>query len=229
MTNLDGIGKLCVMGVVSLTGGLVWSITANFSDRVVKIGDQAPDFAVVTDGGIQMSPGRFTGALLVLNFWATWCEGCLEEIQSLDRFQRLYADRGVQVLAVSMDDDGDQYRRFLRDFPMSFQTARDPSWKISHRYGTVQIPETFFIGGKGKILKRLIGAYNFMSPDFQAQIEGLLAAEKLAGGSVCSTPVPAGGGMVDSHIKGLTSLNILDRISAILKLQRVLCTNTASS
>src|SRR5258708_24065463 len=109
-------------------------------ERVVQIGDSAPDFTITTDKGLVLSPASFKGRVLVLNFWATWCATCLEEIPSLDQFQQRVADSGVVVLAVSVDRNQKLYDRFLRRFPVSFQTARDPESNISADYGTYKIP-----------------------------------------------------------------------------------------
>jgi cytochrome c biogenesis protein CcmG/thiol:disulfide interchange protein DsbE len=174
MAQLDRSRRLCFSGVIALAGALVWVISSALTDRIVNPGDKAPDFSVTTDNGLRISPYRFGGKLLIVNFWATWCEGCLEELESLNAFSRGYLPRGVVVLAVSMDDNQTQYSQFLRRYPVTFENVRDPSWSISHSYGTFQIPETYVIDTRGRVVHKVIGSHNFMNADFLSQIESRL-------------------------------------------------------
>src|ERR1051325_2203979 len=104
----------------------VYVIFDSFHERLVEVGDSAPDFSITTDNGRTITNSNFGGKLLVLNFWATWCQPCVEEIPSLDEFQRRFAKSGVVVLGISVDSDEDVYRRFLARARVSFLTARDP-------------------------------------------------------------------------------------------------------
>ena len=96
----------------------------------------------------------FGGKLLVLNFWATWCQPCVQEVPSLNQLQRALGPKGVVVLGVSEDKDPKAYQDFLARFHVSYLTARRPGKDIKPKYGTVQIPETYLIDtqrqGRGK-------------------------------------------------------------------------------
>jgi thiol-disulfide isomerase/thioredoxin len=111
------IDQIIVGLIVALAIALVWVVAGTLEPTVISSGDKAPGFTVVTDRGKTISPSKFDGKLLVLNFWATWCEGCVKEIQSLDAFQREFASQGVVVLGVSMDRNQARYDRFLRQIP----------------------------------------------------------------------------------------------------------------
>lgn len=75
------------------------------------------------------------------------------------------------MAAVSMDPNETRYRRFLQRFPVHFETVRDPSWKIAASFGTSQLPETYVIDRRRKIVEKLVAAYDFTNPDFLARIE----------------------------------------------------------
>lgn len=111
-------------------------IKDSFRDRVVNVGDKAPNFSSKTDKGRTVSVSDFGGKVQVLNFWATWCPPCIGEIPSLDRFAATMKDSGVVVLAVSVDKNEKAYRSFVQRNRPAFETARDPDANISSDYGT---------------------------------------------------------------------------------------------
>src|SRR5437867_5882381 len=129
--------------IVLLLGVFVYVIVDTFHERLVVVGDSAPDFSITADNGRTITNSNFGGKLLVLNFWATWCPPCVEELPSLDAFQRRFANSGVVVLGISVDKDEKLYRDFLAKVRVSFLTARDPENKINAEYGTLKVPETY--------------------------------------------------------------------------------------
>jgi peroxiredoxin len=152
----------------------VWVIFDSFHERLVVVGDSAPDFSITADNGRTITNSNFGGKLLVLNFWATWCPPCIEELPSLNAFQRQFANSGVVVLGVSIDKDENAYREFLAKARISFLTARDPEKKISSEYGTQKVPETYIIDGRGKVLRKIISNTDWMSDRMLADVRSLL-------------------------------------------------------
>ena len=169
LTDRILLGLVLVLGV-----SLAWVVSGTLKDGIVRIGDSAPDFKVVTETGRTITPANFGGKLLVLNFWASWCQPCLQEVPSLEVFQRQFAPQGVVVLGVSVDKNEKLYRRFLEQFPVTFQVARDPSWDIAANYGTFQLPESYIIDSSGKVVQKVIAAQNWMNPDFVQSIKKML-------------------------------------------------------
>ncbi len=98
--------------------------------RPARIGDAAKDFTV-QDSDRTVTLNQFHGQVLVLNFWATWCPPCVEEIPSLMDMQERTKAKGVVVLGISIDVDGDAYHRFLKQHQINFMTVRDPEEKIA--------------------------------------------------------------------------------------------------
>lgn len=157
-----------------LTAALVFVVYDSIRERNVVVGDTAPTFKVVTDNGKTLTRADFGGKLLVLNFWATWCPPCLEELPSLNQFQKQMAGSGVVVLGVSVDKNEKQYRAFLKRNGVSFETSRDPEANISADYGTFKYPETYVIDAGGKVRQKHIGEVDWMDPQVINSIKGLL-------------------------------------------------------
>lgn len=104
---------------------------------------------------------QFRGQVVVLNFWATWCKPCVQEIPSLVEMQRRMKAKGVTVLAVSVDVDEKAYRQFLKDHEVNLLAVRDPSGKTNALYGTFKFPETYVIDRKGVIQRKFLGAVDW--------------------------------------------------------------------
>jgi peroxiredoxin len=142
-------------------------------DTSAKEGGRAPEFSIATDQGQRVTPISFGGKVLVLNFWATWCSPCVQEIPSLNEFQKRFAKSGVVVVAVSIDKNPGKYRAFLDRIHVSFDTARDPQAEISARYGTFQYPETYVIKD-GRVMRKFANAEDWVSDDMTQYIQSLL-------------------------------------------------------
>jgi peroxiredoxin len=157
-----------------LVVALIVVVAESTRETIVNVGDTAPKFTLTTDDGQRVTRSEFGGKLLVLNFWATWCGPCIEELPSLNEFQKQLASSGVIVLGVSVDRNEGVYRQFLKRTGVGFRTARDPEADLSSRYGTFKYPETYVIDRNGKVLQKHIGPRDWMDQRLLAEIKGLL-------------------------------------------------------
>jgi len=162
----------------ALIGGLLVVLVAVVADtlreHVIGVGDTAPEFEIQTDSGLVVSRSNFGGKVLVLNFWATWCPPCIEEIPSLNAFHQKLKDEGVVVLGISVDEDEGAYRRFLEGHKVQFLTARDPAAEISSRFGTYRYPETYIIDSNGTVRQKIIGAADWSDQRMIDYVRSLL-------------------------------------------------------
>jgi peroxiredoxin len=132
------------------------------SSRPSRIGVTAPDFTV-QDSDRKVTLSQLRGNVVVLNFWATWCPPCVEELPSLLSMQARMKEKGVIVLAVSIDVDADFYHRFLKERNVNLLTVRDPEQRTPTLYGTFGWPETYIIDRKGVVRRKLIGPVDWNS------------------------------------------------------------------
>ncbi len=163
--------------IVLLTGAFIASLWPSFQGSggaVVGVGDDAPEFNLTSDAGKPIQLSDFRGKFVILNFWASWCAPCVEEMPSLERFAEQFSPKGVVVLGVSVDEDRGAYQQFLRRVGVQFLTVRDPEKKTSRRYGTLKYPETYFIDPKGRVVQKVIGKADWTDPQILDYMEQLL-------------------------------------------------------
>src|SRR5215467_3445297 len=141
------------------------SLSACYSgSRPPRIETNAPNFTV-QDSDRSITLSQYRGQVVVLNFWATWCPPCVEEMPSLVEMQRRMKAKGVTVVAVSVDVDEGAYRQFLKDHNVNLITVRDSGQKSNSLYGTFKFPETYIIDRNGVMRRKFIGAVEWTAPD----------------------------------------------------------------
>ena len=146
-------------------GLLLLAVSGCYSgSRPPRIGSNAPEFTV-QDSDRTVDLNQFHGQIVVLNFWATWCPPCVEEMPSLVEMQHRMKAKGVAVVAVSIDVDENAYRQFLKQHGVVLLTVRDPAQKTPALYGTHGWPETFIIDRNGMIRRKFIGAVDWTEPE----------------------------------------------------------------
>ena len=132
--------------------------------RPPRIGTAAPEFTI-QDNDRKVSLDEFRGKIVVLNFWATWCPPCVDEMPSLVQMQQKMRNKGVEVLAISVDADQSAYRNFLKEYKVDLLTVRDPAQKSNNLYGTFKFPETYIIDRQGILRRKFIGAIDWGQPE----------------------------------------------------------------
>lgn len=151
------------------------ALYSQLHETVVNAGDKAPNFSITTDSGKTITARDFAGGkLLLLNFWATWCDTCIQEIPDLNQMARDLAPKGLVVLGVSVDQNAQQYKDFLQKVPLSYETARDPKETINTEYGTIQYPESYLIDRNGKVVEKFISNQAWASPQMLQHLGSLL-------------------------------------------------------
>ncbi|MEK7757999.1 MAG: TlpA disulfide reductase family protein [Pseudomonadota bacterium] len=160
--------------------GLLWSLPAGAAPgtlKPVKGAVVAGDF-IAQD--MQGKPVRFSeqrrDKLVLLNFWATWCPPCRKEMPAMEQLYRAYKDRGLIVLAVSQDQAPlATVRGFAEELNLSFPVWHDRDRLVGRQYSVPGVPTSYLIGADGRIAYKVLGEYDWFSPEARAAVEALLA------------------------------------------------------
>ncbi len=144
------------------------------------VGHRAPDFTLpgLRGGSVQLSKVLDKHAML-LNFWATWCVPCREEMPTMERAYQEYRARGLEILAVSLDVGPEaavtqDVAKFMAELKLSFPALLDPEWKVARLYRVVGIPKTVLIDRHGVIRAVETGQRDWFSPESRKKLEQLL-------------------------------------------------------
>ena len=140
--------SLCGVGLIALSQA-VWPAAK---------GDVAPACAATTpDDARTVRVADYKGKVVYLDFWASWCPPCRESCPFMNELQRELGDKGLRIIAVSVDKTPDDARRFLERFPPLFTVALDPKWTCASAYLLPGMPTSFIIDREGVVRSVRIG------------------------------------------------------------------------
>jgi peroxiredoxin len=142
----------------------------------LKEGQPAPAFTLDTLGGGRASLADHRDKLVVLNFWATWCQPCTLEMPSLEALWRRYRDRGLVVVGVSVDRGSPRglIEPYVRNLKLTFPILLDPQSRTSDGWRVTALPATFIVRPGGDVTGMVVGAREWNSEEMQALVERLL-------------------------------------------------------
>ncbi|WP_022681925.1 TlpA family protein disulfide reductase [Sphingobium bisphenolivorans] len=141
-----------------------------------KAGTPAPSFTFQTPDGSDTTLADFAGKPMLVNLWATWCAPCVAEMPTLDKVAADYGKKGLAVLTISQDSQGEQViKPFFEKHPLPHLKGWiDPENQFGFHYGTGMLPTTVIYDAQGKEMARVIGAMNWNSEEARALIEAAL-------------------------------------------------------
>jgi len=144
------------------------------------VGHRAPDFTLRDPQGKSVRLSQVLGRKAVLlNFWATWCVPCREEMPTMERAYQEYKARGLEILAISLDVGPEAtvasaVTKFMAELKLSFPALLDPEWKVVKLYRVIGIPATFLIDRRGVIRAVEVGPRDWFSHESRKKLEQIL-------------------------------------------------------
>jgi peroxiredoxin len=134
----------------------------------------AIDFTAARIDGTQIRLSGLRGKVVFLNFWATWCPPCREEMPSMEALYQRFRGKDLEFLAVDIQEDAGEVAAFLDEYSLSFPAALDSTGRISERYGIRGIPATFIIDREGGVIAAVTGSRDWNTPEVIAALETLI-------------------------------------------------------
>jgi thiol-disulfide isomerase/thioredoxin len=150
-----------------------WVDAAAASALVKWTGGKTPPLKLADADGRERSIAEWRGKTVVVNFWATWCEPCREEMPSLERLKARLAAKGFDVIAVNVGESRERVERFTRDVPVSFPIIYDKDSAAARSWKVRGYPTSYVIGPDGRIRYYFVGELDWSSDEVVRVIEGV--------------------------------------------------------
>lgn len=158
-----------LLGLLALLGtGLIRS-----QQGPINVGSRIPDFSLTTFDGQTYNTADLRGQVILINFWASWCEPCEEEAAELEQAYQGYRDRGVVFLGVNYVDTQPEALAYLDRFGITYANGPDLGTEISQAFRMRGVPETYIVDRQGILVSRKIGPYSSVS-EIEAALEAAI-------------------------------------------------------
>ncbi|HUV21277.1 MAG TPA: TlpA disulfide reductase family protein [Gammaproteobacteria bacterium] len=116
-----------------------------------ELGKRAPDFTLKSLGGKNLKLSEMAGKVVLINFWASWCGPCREEMPLLNALHNKYEPLGFTVLGVNVEEDTNAAKGFLKNFPADFPVLLDNTNQVSRQYKVIAMPTTVVVDRDGNV------------------------------------------------------------------------------
>lgn len=130
----------------------------------------APEFALRGEDGKTYRLADYRGKVVVLNFWATWCPPCRDEMPSMERAHEKLKGENIAILAINVGEDANTIFAFTGQYPVSFPLPLDVDGSVTRKYPVVGLPTTFIIDPQGNVTYRAIGGRDWGSDQILGQL-----------------------------------------------------------
>jgi peroxiredoxin len=140
----------------------------------------APDFTLPSTDGQQVSLQQYRGKVVFLNFWATWCIPCREEMPALERLHQTYQTQDLAIISIDLKESADQVKVFFQKHSLSFPALLDQNGSVFRDYLVAGMPTTYLIGRDGTMLARGVGGRDWTRAEALQLIQELIKPTPVA-------------------------------------------------
>lgn len=191
MRDCDILHQIKLLRVITICL-ICFSLISNLATAAIPpweidalVQKDTPAFQIVDLTGNNISNKDLRDKVVLLNFWATWCAPCREEMPALSKLYSRFKDKGLIIVGVSIDSSEKLVKSFLETNPVSFPIATDIDSKIADLYKVYTYPTTFLIDKHGVVQEYFLGGQEWNDPSFVAKIKALFVDD----GAICKGTV----------------------------------------
>jgi peroxiredoxin len=148
-------------------------VTAPAAFAIPQKGEPAPPFKVTTTSGQPVTLANFKGHVLILDFFASWCQPCKRSIPHITELHRKYGKQGLQILGLSLDEDKDDLNEFIAPFKLNYPVAL-ANEDLQTDYGLRSLPTLYIINKKGIVVEKFMGLTDEVKKNVETTIKRLL-------------------------------------------------------
>jgi len=160
-----------------VAAGAAFALFSASTEVPVDRGARAPDFTLPQLGSADpIRFGSLRGRVVLVNFWATWCKPCEDEMPAMQRLYDALRGSGFDLLAISVDEDSGLVESFRDRLGLRFPILLDADQAVAHAYQTFRFPETLLVGADGEIVERYVGPKEWDAEAYVARIRRLAEA-----------------------------------------------------
>ena len=168
-------GGVLIVAVVLVAGAIFALMSRDTTPTPIAAGQTAPAFELPQlSGGAPLRLSDLRGKVVLLNFWATWCKPCEDEMPSMERLSQQLKGQPFVLLAVSVDDDAAAVKAFVERLGLTLPVLLDPDKKVAASFQAYRFPETLLIDPGGVVAGRFVGPREWDSETYVESIEALL-------------------------------------------------------
>ncbi|RAP76430.1 redoxin domain-containing protein [Paenibacillus montanisoli] len=173
-SNRRLIQLVIFLGVLVLGGYAIGNALFASKDGLPRKGSEPPDFALLDMNGKTHRLADYKGKALVINFWGTYCPGCVYETPDLVKQYEKHKDKPFEVVGINLGEDKLTINNFVKQFDVSYTILQNENNDVQRKYGLKSYPTTFFVKPDGTILDIFVGP--MAEADMDKRIEKLLAS-----------------------------------------------------
>ncbi len=167
-----------IVGAAVAIGVLLAALWGDPTPPPLGAGSAAPELALRDiESDAPVSLRNLRGRVVLVNFWATWCKPCEDEMPAMERLYRALHPEGFELLAVSVDEDASLVREFRERLSLSFPILHDADKRVSRAWQTDRYPESFLIDARGSVVQRYIGPKQWDASAYVGRVRRLMAAQ----------------------------------------------------
>lgn len=177
MSGRRSAGSVAALLLGVAAAFLVWN--AEWQPDLLAPGESAPGFELPRlEDGSAMSLADQRGKVVLLNFWATWCKPCEDEMPAMQRLYEGLREEGFELLAISVDDGRAEVEAFQERLGLGFPILLDPEKRVAGRYQSFRFPESWLVDREGELVARFVGPREWDDPMYVARIRALLEGDE---------------------------------------------------